>query len=331
MVTGGAGYTGSVLIPKLLQQNYEVIVLDLMMYGEDTLPEHKNLSKVKMDIRNKKAAEYLKGVYAVIHLAGISNDPGNGVSKEVGEDVNFYAVKTLLKESKKYGVSRFIYPSSCSVYGNARESELFEHSAVEPLTEYARCKALSEKEILLNSSKDFVCTILRPATVCGFSPRQRFDLLVNRLTNLAYHNREIELAAPNRIRPVIHIEDLANIYINLLQSPADDVEGQIFNAAFENTSILKTASKVGKILNNNTKFNIHEDIGTDNRSYKVNSDKLVQTFKYNPSYNAEYAIKKLHKILENKKLINTLDDSKFHNHLTQPMYFSGNIKNISKV
>ena len=211
-ITGGAGYVGSVLVPYLISKGHIITVLDLMLYGE-TLKKDKNLNIVKGDIRNvgllKKT---IPGNDIVIHLACISNDPSFELNPTLGKQINLDAFTPLVQISKNLGIKKFIYASSSSVYGVKKEKNVNEEMSLEPLTYYSKFKADCEKILFEYNSKDFSAVVLRPATVCGYSPRQRLDLVVNILTNLAYHNREITIFGGDQLRPNIHIQDMVRAY-----------------------------------------------------------------------------------------------------------------------
>jgi len=190
-ITGGAGYVGSVLTPYLLKKGYFVTVYDLFIYG-NTLENNKNLKIVKGDIRDLELLK--KSIFnhdIVIHLACISNDPSFELNPILGKEINLDSFLPLVKLSKESGIKRFIYASSSSVYGIKKEKNVNEDMLLEPLTDYSRFKADCEKILLKEKTDNFIVSILRPATVCGFSPRQRLDLVVNILTNLAYHKRKV--------------------------------------------------------------------------------------------------------------------------------------------
>src|ERR1035437_2181409 len=210
-ITGGAGYVGSVLVPKLLSKGYEVTVLDLMIYGEDVLPVHQNLNSIKGDIRDQKLLkEIIPGHDAVIHLACISNDPSFELNPHLGKSINLDAFEPLVDISKQSGVKRFIYASSSSVYGIKEESNVHEGMKLEPLTDYSIFKAACEQILEKYRSNDFTTLTIRPATVCGYSPRLRLDLTVNILTNLAVNKGEITVFGGEQKRPNIHIEDMTD-------------------------------------------------------------------------------------------------------------------------
>ena len=248
-VTGGAGYVGAVVVPLLLGKGYEVSVFDLMIYGEDVLEEHPNLTKIKGDIRDKEALkENIRGHDAVIHLACISNDPSFELNPELGKSINLDAFRPLVELSKESGVKRFIYASSSSVYGVKAEKDVHEDMLLEPLTDYSKFKAECEKILLEYQDLNFTTVTIRPATVCGYSPRQRLDVVVNILTNLAFHRREITVFGGNQLRPNIHIKDMADAYLLLLRAPKESIQGKVFNAGYENQTVLELA-KIAKKCN----------------------------------------------------------------------------------
>ena len=219
LITGGAGYVGAILTPYLLEKGHKVTVIDLMIYGEEVLKKHKNLRIIKGDIRNIDLLEKeMPNHEVVIHLACISNDPSFELNPQLGKSINLKAFKPLVEISKKNLVKRFIYASSSSVYGLKQEKEVHENIKLEPLTDYSKYKM--ECEIILKSyeSENFTPIVLRPATVCGYSPRQRLDVVVNILTNLAYHKRKISVFGGKQLRPNIHIKDMAKVYDVLINA-----------------------------------------------------------------------------------------------------------------
>ena len=234
-ITGGAGYVGAVMVPHLLEQGFEVTVLDLMIYGEHVLPKHHNLNAVKGDIRDQDLLrELIPGHDAVIHLACISNDPSFEMNPVLGKSINLDAFRPLVDISKKANVKRFFYASSSSVYGIKDEPNVHEEMDLEPLTDYSIFKADCEKILAEYQSDEFTTTTIRPATVCGYSPRQRLDVVVNILTNLAYHKREISIFGGDQLRPNIHIKDMVEVYMVLLRAPKEKIAGKIYNAGYEN-------------------------------------------------------------------------------------------------
>ena len=219
LVTGGAGYVGAVLVPQLLERGYRVRVLDLYLYGDDVLrsvESHPSLEQIKGDIRDRSLLErVMPGCDAVIHLACISNDPSFELNPELGKSINYDAFFDLVAVAKDSGVKRFIYASSSSVYGVKSDDNVTEDLPLEPLTDYSKYKALCEEVLLKAQSPDFTTVVLRPATVCGYSPRLRLDLTVNILTNHAVNSGRITVFGGDQKRPNIHIDDMADVYLRL--------------------------------------------------------------------------------------------------------------------
>tara|TARA_Y100000591_G_scaffold317773_1_gene327854 strand:- start:2582 stop:3568 length:987 start_codon:yes stop_codon:yes gene_type:complete len=311
LVTGGGGYVGSSLIPKLLKENFEINVLDLMIYG-DTLMENPKLKIFKGDLRNiALVRKSLKGCDAVIHLACISNDPSFELDKKLGKEINLDAFRPLVEESQKAGVKRFIYASSSSVYGLKKEKNVNEEMSLEPLTDYSKFKADCEKILTEYKSENFITTIIRPATVCGFSPRQRLDLVVNILTNLAYNNRQITIFGGPQMRPNIHINDMTDLYLLLLKISGKHINGKIFNAGYENN----TVSDLGKIV----KENVGDDVNLifsktdDNRSYHISSDKIKNELNFQAKHSINEAVLDLVAAFKSKILIDPLNNEMYFN------------------
>ena len=247
-ITGGAGYVGSKLVPKLLELDYIVTVLDLMIYGEEVLSDHKNLKKIKGDIRNQNLLEkILPGHDAVIHLACISNDPSFELNPTLGKSINLDAFDPLVKLSLKSKIRQFIYASSSSVYGIKNVKDVTEDMKLEPLTDYSRFKGECEKILNKHSSDEFITTTIRPSTVCGYAKRQRLDLVVNILTNHAFHNRKIKVFGGQQLRPNIHIDDMVDSYLTVLKADKNKINREIFNVGFKNQTVNELASDVKSI------------------------------------------------------------------------------------
>tara|TARA_Y100000746_G_C15434975_1_gene420245 strand:+ start:26 stop:1003 length:978 start_codon:yes stop_codon:yes gene_type:complete len=311
LVTGGAGYVGSALVPELLKF-CKVTVLDLMIYGNNLPKNNRNLNIVKGDIRDKKKLKKLTaGIDCVIHLACISNDPSFELNPRLGKSINYLAFEPLVKISKKNGVKRFIYASSSSVYGIKKSKNVNEKMKLKPLTDYSKFKADCEKILFKNSSKDFTTTVIRPATVCGFAPRQRFDLVVNILTNLAYNKRKITVLGGSQLRPNIHIADMVRGYICLLKADKKLVQKQIFNVGYQNQSVSKIAQIVKKIIGRDVSINIEKS--NDNRSYHISSKKIKNILSFESKNTIEDAVKDLKKAFIKKKFKNSLSDQMYFN------------------
>ncbi|MFD1708571.1 NAD-dependent epimerase/dehydratase family protein [Siminovitchia sediminis] len=320
LVSGGAGYTGSMLVMALLNKGYRVKVVDLMIYGREILPKHPLLEVYKMDIRDSKLVSLLFDVDVVFHLAGVSNDPGEGLEPEIGYQINVEAVESLVNMCNDMGVKKLFYPSSCSVYGNATEKIVTEESIVHPLTIYAECKARCEEIILKNRSNSLCCTILRPATVCGVSLRQRFDLLVNSIVKEAYFKHEINVSGPYRIRPGVNILDLVDLYLKLIELPAHQINGQIFNVAFENQKIRDIACSIATLVGEDVDINIIK--GEDKRSYQVSSKKLQKIIGFHPKKTTKDAVTDLLYAMTKGKFDDALTSSQYYNRKRQPLYLT---------
>ncbi len=319
LVTGGAGYVGSVLIPKLLKKGYKVKVVDLYIYGEDVLDAVKddpNLKQIKGDIRDSAMLEReLKGVDAVIHLACISNDPSYELDPALGKSINYDATIKLVDLSKKLGVKRFIYASSSSVYGINDEDNVTEDLKLEPLTEYSKFKVLAEDYILKHRAPGFVVLILRPATVCGYSPRLRLDLSVNILTNSAVNKGKITVFGGEQQRPNIHIEDMTDLYVKTLEYPDKKIDGKIFNAGWDNMKMKDIATTVKKVVTDKMgekDLQIETTPTNDNRSYHVSSEKIKKELGFEAKRSIENAVKGLVDAFMSGK-IKDPDDKKYYN------------------
>lgn len=311
-ITGGAGYVGAMLVPKLLDEGYEVTVLDLMIYGEDVLEPHPGLKKIKGDIRDTELLEKtIAGSDAVIHLACISNDPSFELNPNLGKSINLDAFEPLVKISKSLGVKRFVYASSSSVYGVKSEKDVHEGMILEPLTDYSKFKADCEKILEKYQSDDFTTTTIRPATVCGYSPRQRLDVVVNILTNLAFHKREISVFGGDQLRPNIHIADMVDAYLVLLRAPKEKIAGEIFNAGTENQSVLELAKMVQAVVGKDV--TLVATPTNDNRSYHISSKKIADKLGFVPSHTISEASQDIKNALEQGLLPNSLTDESFFN------------------
>lgn len=312
LITGGAGYVGSKLVPRLLNLNYHISVLDLMIFGEDVLEKNKNLSLIKGDIRDKDLLERIvPGHDIVIHLACISNDPSFELNPKLGKSINFDAFEPLVNISRKNNVNKFIYASSSSVYGIKSEKNVTEDMSLDPLTDYSRFKADCEK--ILNSYKtdDFVTTTIRPSTVCGFAKRQRLDLVVNILTNHAFHKKEIKVFGGEQLRPNIHIDDMIDSYIAIINAPNKKINGEIFNVGFKNQTVFQLAENVQEILNDNVK--IIKVKSNDNRSYHVSCEKIKDILGFQPKKTVKDAVIDLKDAFEKNLLPNSFEDEKYFN------------------
>ena len=315
LITGGAGYVGSVLVPKLLRAGYEVKVIDLYLYGDHVLDEvkhHPNLEQIKGDIRNHDLLEkIMPGCDAVIHLACISNDPSFELDPGLGKSINYDAFLDLVDVAKENGVKRFIYASSSSVYGIKETENVTEDLPLEPLTDYSKYKALCEEVLLEKREPGFVTLILRPATVCGYSPRLRLDLTVNILTNHAVNNGKITVFGGEQKRPNIHIEDMTDLYVKCLEYPDQAIDGKIFNAGYENHKVKEIAEMVQNVVGEQVE--IVTTPTNDNRSYHVSSDKIRQELGFVPQHSIEEASADLVKAFKAGLIPNSMTDTKYFN------------------
>jgi nucleoside-diphosphate-sugar epimerase len=310
-ITGGAGYVGTVLSNYLLEKGYEVTIYDLMIYGVH-FKRNKNLQIVKGDIRDKKKIKnFIKNHDAVIHLACISNDPSFELNPNLGKEINYDSFEPLVEISKDEGIKRFIYASSSSVYGVKKELNVTEEMTLEPLTDYSKYKALCEEILIKYSTKDFVTLIVRPATVCGYSPRQRLDLVVNILTNLAYHKREITIFGGDQLRPNIHIQDMARAYELFINEDNEKINGKIFNIGFENQSVNQLAYQVQKVIGADVK--IKKLPTNDNRSYHISSKKIQDELGFIANFSILNAIEDLKYVFEKKLLSDCLANENYFN------------------
>ena len=310
-ITGGAGYVGSVLTPALLSKNYNVTVYDLFIYG-DTLEKHKNLKTIKGDLRNTTLLkESLKNQDQVIHLACISNDPSFELNPSLGKEINLDAFEPLVSLSKQSGVNRFVYASSSSVYGIKTEKDVHEDMSLDPLTDYSKFKADCEKILFKYTSDNFVTSVIRPATVCGYSPRQRLDLVINILTNLAYHKKEISVFGGSQLRPNIHIKDMVRAYELFIEIDPNKINGKIFNVGFENKTVNELALSVKSVIGDDVKINTLPT--DDNRSYHVSSQKIFRELGFEAKFTIEDAVIDLKNAFDNKLLKNTLENIDYFN------------------
>ena len=311
-ITGGAGYVGAVLVPNLLDNGYVVTVLDLMIYGENVLPSHPNLNAVKGDIRDQALLQkLLPGHDAVIHLACISNDPSFELNPDLGKSINLDAFQPLVEISKSCSVKRFIYASSSSVYGIKDEPNVHEEMVLEPLTDYSQFKADCEKILAEYQSDDFTTVTIRPATVCGYSPRQRLDVVVNILTNLAYHKREISVFGGDQLRPNIHIADMVEAYTALLNADKEKIAGKIFNAGYENQPVSKIAETVKNVVGEDVK--LITTPSDDNRSYHISSQKIKDEIGFETTHTIQDAVEDLCAAFDKGLLPNSLEDEMYFN------------------
>lgn len=321
LVTGGGGYVGSALIPKLLQKGYRVTVLDLLLYGEHGLAEVRNnphLRIVRGDIRDAALLRSVfRDIHAVIHLACVSNDPSFDLDPALGKSINFDAFRPLVLSAKESGVRRFIYASSSSVYGVQERGEITEDAPLIPLTDYNKYKGLTEPILLAEKSDSFVPVVIRPATVCGYSPRMRLDLSVNILTNHAVNAGKITIFGGMQKRPNIHIDDMTDLYVRLLEFPEEKIAGQIYNAGAENATISAIAERVRAVVEREVPGRKHIEIDVapteDRRSYHISSEKIKRELGFVFKKTIEDAVKDLCRAFLAGLIPNGLEDDRYYN------------------
>lgn len=283
LVTGGCGYIGSVLTPKLLHLGHQVTVFDILWFGRH-LPDHENLRVVQGDIRDVDSVP-MQGIDAIIHLANIANDPCGELSAKLSWEVNVLATMGLVEKAISHGVKQFILSSSGSVYGVKSEDKVTEDLSLVPISDYNKTKMISER-VLLSYQDRITVQCIRPATVCGYSPRMRLDLSVNMLAIQALANGRITVFGGDQTRPNIHIQDITDVFIHFLNL-GDKAPG-IYNAGFENTSILDIAKQVTQ----HVPAEIVISASNDPRSYRLNSDKLKLTG-FVPKHTVDDAIREI--------------------------------------
>lgn len=318
LVTGGAGYVGCVLIPKLLKAGYPVVVYDLMLFGDEGLPKHDRLTVIKGDIRDIPAfTKALQGIDTVIHLACISNDPSFELQPGLSKAINFDCFEPMIQACVKSGVKRFIYASTSSVYGVSDAPEVTEEHPLVPLTDYNKYKGLSEPILLKYQSPEFTTVIIRPATVCGYSPRMRLDLTVNILTNLAVNKGAITVFGGSQKRPNIHVDDIAELYVELLEIPSAKIAGEIFNAGYQNHTVSEIAEMVKKTIEKEmpekAPIRIETSPSNDLRSYHVTSKKIAAKLGFVPKRSVEDAVRDICHAFRQGKLPNSLEDERYFN------------------
>ncbi|MBM3208402.1 MAG: SDR family oxidoreductase [Chlamydiae bacterium] len=312
-VAGGAGYVGAKLIPELLNNGYKVTVYDLYIYG-NVLAPHENLVEIKGDVRDLALLDSsLKNIDSVIHLACISNDPSFELNPDLGRSINLDCFEPFVEIAKKNGVKRFIYASSSSVYGVKEESNVTEDMELEPLTDYSKFKAECEKILFKHMSPEFICSVVRPATVCGYSKRQRLDLVVNILTNLAYHTGTVKVMGGSQLRPNIHIDDMVRAYLLLLTAPAELIHGEIFNVGYHNHSVFDIGKMVENIVSQKRPISLEIHPTNDPRSYQVCSEKIYKILGFSPQKTIGNAIEDLLQAFDSGILENPLENSNYYN------------------
>lgn len=319
LITGGAGYVGSLLSEKLANAGNNIIIYDTCYYGKSHIRENDNLKLVEADIRDNVAFENaVQGVDAVIHLACISNDPSFALNENLCKTINFDCFEDLVSISKKQKVKKFIYASSSSVYGYSDSDNVTEEHPLVPLTLYNKFKGMCEPILEKYLDSNFVGVTIRPATLCGYAPRCRLDLSVNILTNHAVNNKKIlVLGGGEQKRPNLDVRDMCRAYETILAADENLINNQIFNVSCGNKKIIELAHMVKK--NVESFFNI-SDIEieikketVDNRSYHVNADKIKKILGFETKYSIDDAIISLCEAFQEGKLPNSLNDKSYIN------------------
>lgn len=311
-VVGGAGFVGSVLVPSLIRASYRVKVLDLFIYGDNVLQPHPNLEIVRGDVRN---TELLKQVFpgcdALIHLACISNDYSFELNPELSTTINYDSFGPLVDVAKDSGITRFVYASSSSIYGVKSELEVIETLKPEPLTLYSKYKAACEDVLLAKRCPGFTTVILRPATVSGYSPRFRMDVIVNVLALNALAGRRIKVLGGTQMRANLCMADMCQCYLNSLQWPAELVDGETFNVGQENFIVADLANQIRDIIGHDVE--IVTEPTNDKRSYSLCSDKIRNVVGFAPKYHLEDAVKELKEAYRDGRIVNPLTNPRYYN------------------
>lgn len=323
LVTGGGGYVGSALVPALLDAGYRVRVLDTFWYGKQVFGDYAQrpeLELLEVDLRDSnRVGEAMKGVDAVIHLACISNDPSFELNPNLGKSINYDCFAGLMDGAIAAGVKRFIYASSSSIYGVKETPDVREDAEPLPLTDYSRFKLDCERDLLARTDvRGMDRVIIRPATVCGYAPRLRLDLSVNILTNHAVNKNKITVFGGAQLRPNFHVRDCAELYVKCLALPAEQIDGKVFNAGYQNLSLNAIANKVRDIVGSHVEI-VHTPTD-DNRSYHISSEKILRELGFTPRFTIEDAI---------RELVEAFGAGKIPDSFTNPLYF--NIKRMQEI
>jgi nucleoside-diphosphate-sugar epimerase len=319
MITGGAGYVGNVLVPQLLKSGYNITVYDILYFGKHTLPlDHPNLTVVEGDVRDTVLfKQSVQGSDVVLHLACISNDPSFELDEALSKTVNYDCFEPLVIAAKEAGVKRFVYCSSSSVYGVSDAPQVTEETPLVPLTLYNKYKGLCEPLLFKHMSDNFVCITIRPATVCGYSPRTRLDLSVNILTNHAVNKNLITVFGGGQKRPNLHINDMCDLYELLLQIPSDKIQGQTFNAGYQNFTIMEIAEMVKKVVEQEFPEKVPLPIkvteSNDNRSYHISSEKIKRVLGFEAKRSIEDAVRDLCHAFKAGKLPDSFENEWYFN------------------
>jgi nucleoside-diphosphate-sugar epimerase len=317
LVTGGAGYVGHVLVPRLLAEGYEIVLFDTMLFG-NKIKSRPGLTMIEGDIRDiVQFKTTVAGCDSVLHLACISNDPSFELNEGLSTSINYDCFEPLVKTAKDEGVKRFVYCSSSSVYGVSDAPEVTEDHPLVPLTLYNKYKGMCEPLLWKHQAPGFTCVTIRPATLCGYSPRCRLDLTVNILTNHAVNRGKITVFGGEQKRPNLHIDDMVDAYLVMLRAPVDKIAGETFNIGYQNHTVMEIAHMVKAVVEQEmpgrTPITIERTETNDNRSYHINSDKIARVLGFRPKRNIEDAVRDLCRAFAAGKLPGSMDDDSYFN------------------
>lgn len=325
LITGGLGYVGSALSKKIISLGHDVTIVDIDMYRYQMPEEFEKATILREDVRVVNWDAILSDkVDVVYHLAGVSNDMGNGVDEETGMQINYDATVRLYNKCKEYNVGRFIYPSSCSVFGESENTMLDESAERKPITLYGKSKTAVELFLLSEKEDSNVCTtIIRPATVFGISSRQRFDLLLNKVVVNSYFKNKIKVSCKDNIRPCLYINDLINIYVLLAEADPKKIHGQVFNIAYDNITIGELVSRVYKKLGINEQIIDFAETKKNSRNYIINSDKIEKMLGVVQVKSVDDGVDELVEAMNKGRFSDFLDNANYYNSRIQPLFFSG--------
>ena len=317
LITGGAGYVGSMLTEQLAKKGYTVKVFDTFYFGEAHLLNKDNISLIKADIRDTEKFQIeCQNVDVVIHLACISNDPSFELDENLSKSINYDCFEPMVIAAKSSGVKRFIYASSSSVYGVSDQDNVTEDHPLVPLTLYNKFKGMCEPLLMKHIDKNFNGVVIRPATICGYSERCRLDLSVNILTNLAIRNKKITVFGGEQRRPNLNIKDMCRLYELLLTVEDNLIEKEIFNVGYQNNTIMNLANIVKnrvQLKMNIDNIEIEVTESNDKRSYHINSDKVLNKIGFKPIYTIDDAVDSICEAFNLGKLNDSLENTLYSN------------------
>lgn len=320
LITGGAGYVGSRLVPQLLEEGREVAVYDSCLYGDwglDAVKGRPGFTLAKADILDEASfRRAVAGADAVIHLACISNDPSFALNPALSRSINFDAFEPLVSLSKEAKVRRFIYASTSSVYGVSDAPEVTEDHPLVPITDYNKYKGLCEPLLEKHRAPGFTTVTIRPATICGYAPRLRLDLTVNILTASAYFKGEITVHGGAQKRPNLHIQDMCDLYKLLLELPSGKIDGKIYNAGHQNRTVADIAGIVKSVVESKLpgrEIGVKTTPSDDIRSYHISAEKIRRELGFGPKRSIEDAVAELVDAFAAGKVANAMSDPRYYN------------------